>query len=87
MRIEKLQWWLNLEKQSLLLCKKSKQFVNCYGFFICQIWCRSPYPNFDANTEENFTEKFKKNESGNGMRLTQKFLKPFKVYISKPRKN
>ena len=47
-----------------------------------KIWCRSPYPNFDANTEENS----RKNESGNGMRLTQKFSKPLKAYISKPKK-
>ena len=51
-----------------------------------KIWCRSPYPNFHANTEENFTKNSRKNESGNGIRLTQKFLKPLKVYIREPKK-
>ena len=30
-----------------------------------KIWCRSPNPNFVKNTEENFTENSRKNESGN----------------------
>ena len=29
-----------------------------------KIWYRSPYPKFDTNTEENFIENSRKNESG-----------------------